>query len=238
MRSFLAHPLDCEGVLCAIPECDGVQPVIPTGECCPICPPVLRDCPKICPIPLCRYFFTPPGKCCPQCGVDCSTVECRCGRLDGFADVPEQCCQPRCGTPICGTNEVAVVPEGQCCPVCQLDCTKTICNTLFTCGPLEEPVIPEGECCERCVSICSGVICPSLHDCPHEFIFTPKGECCPKCLMLELDCSKVLCAIEDCRPSEDAGVALSAGHSNYMTHELHYVIIKVEWICTKLACYH
>jgi hypothetical protein len=96
-----------------------------------------------------------------------------------------------------------VIPEGQCCPECQLqDCSTVECLQPPLCGFIGESLqIPEGECCPKCLpDPCAGILCVAPVCFLGEVAFTPEGECCAQCVPLEEPCATVECEpAQECR---------------------------------------
>lgn len=195
---------NCEGILCAAPVClDGQEPVIPEGECCPICPPSecegdleFNSCGSSCPL-ICGE--EPTLICNKACNPGC---QCPVGLWqDGTSCVAESDCptDPDCSAvlclrPTCGDGEVLVTPPGECCPECQTECDGDLVfdgcgsNCPFICG--EEPSLI---CNTGCNSGCQcpdglwrdGNNCVDESDCP-----------------TDSDCAAVSCLVPTCEDGE------------------------------------
>ena len=131
--------LDCSNANCLggrVCLDDTWKLVVPDGKCCPICQP--SNCNEMACEPLTcdkSHQVQHDGECCPVCATlepstdHCQFVECTpltCNESEQTT-ADRECC-PQCLTPDCHTvmcpdmkcygGTVPVVPDGQCCPVC------------------------------------------------------------------------------------------------------------------------
>ncbi|XP_060600709.1 kielin/chordin-like protein [Ruditapes philippinarum] len=212
--------VDCSLVKCAplplFPPClNGVY--TPVGSCCPVC----RENPVRCPpvenvtANMCQLIKFVPCKtdndcvgadlCCPNgCGLacqypvsDCSAVLCL--KPDCLVShvPPGQCC-PVCEAE-CTTKALcppikcpfgSYIPEERCCPTCKPDCTSVDCQPILC---LQGSFTPDGECCPVCKPVCSLVPCDPLPLFPPCVfgVYTPVGSCCPVCRDKPVKCPHV-----------------------------------------------
>ena len=75
---------------------------------------------------------------------------------------------------LCKPGEIRIIPQGQCCPKCKVDCSTVECPDPPPCTLLGESLqTPEGECCPQCLfDRCAGISC-LLPDCGFEFGLEP-----------------------------------------------------------------
>ncbi|XP_075922123.1 cysteine-rich motor neuron 1 protein-like [Petromyzon marinus] len=117
----VAGQTQCVDEQCSICSCaEGEHPVVPEGECCPVCVPMPYACrdQRGNEYRLGEVFTLPYDTCqqctCTEAGLSCSIVVC--------ADTSRPCC---------GTNEMLVqVNVGACCPVYE-------CGTAHLCFELD-----------------------------------------------------------------------------------------------------
>ena len=106
-------------------------------------------------------------------------------RKESYTHTPgPDCTAVRCQAVECKSK--TVVPKGKCCPVCPVDCSKTICKDV-KCQPQHgDPYVPSGECCKVCPPDCTGVRCLPVA-CEEGFEhYKPQGQCCLKCRLKQL----------------------------------------------------
>ena len=100
----------------------------------------------------------------------------------------------------CAADSILVVPDGECCPVCQppTDCTKVECPD---CAENEVSFFVDGKCCLECKPKmrldCSAVRC-AQPECPEGYEPVKKG-CCDTC-QLKHRCEIVECFTAPCSP--------------------------------------
>ncbi|XP_029952600.1 kielin/chordin-like protein [Salarias fasciatus] len=149
------------GVVCAHKPCPSVScrhPVIPPGECCPVCTGI------------CSYQGEQhqPGSTFISPSDPCSTCSC----VNGDVSCQRRQCPVQCAHP---------VPSDHCCPICdscQFEGVVHAHGQTFT---------PSSSPCQRCTCVrgtvtCTPVVCPAAN-CLHPVV--KPGQCCPECPVSE-----------------------------------------------------
>ncbi|CAM9428192.1 unnamed protein product [Lampetra planeri] len=149
----VAGQTQCVDEQCSICSCaEGEHPVVPEGECCPVCVPMPYACrdQRGNEYRLGEVFALPYDACqqctCTEAGLSCSIVVC--------ADTSRPCCGP---------NEMLVqVNVGACCPVYECVCNKSSCSEVRpACNDYEDLVVTNpGACCEEFACRCNPNKCP------------------------------------------------------------------------------
>lgn len=156
----------------------------------------------------------------------CETCACRggqrvnCRKTKDCSVTNPDCRLVDCAQVQCDDDQVAVVPDGQCCPVCrrrgqcpdgtpQVDCFANPCAN-HKCNS-DERCVPNycGGCSAECKPIEQPTVCPDVEcedlDCDADEQYVKEGECCPSCRTTQEPCADVACDTSLCENGQPRG---------------------------------